>query len=86
MRNVLKMIALALSALIATEAQARPPEGGGAGRKTITLAYFADLHAQLEPHPELFWSEGRDETATAGGVRGWPRRSRHSGASGRGRR
>ncbi len=68
MRHGWKMTALALSALIATEAQARPPEGGGAGRKTITLAYFADLHAQLEPHPELFWSEGQDETTTAGGV------------------
>lgn len=37
--------------------------------RTITLAYFADLHAQLEPHPELFWSRGKDELVKeAGGV------------------
>jgi 2',3'-cyclic-nucleotide 2'-phosphodiesterase (5'-nucleotidase family) len=37
-------------------------------KKTITLVYIADLHAQLEPHPELFWSDRGDETAIAGGV------------------
>lgn len=55
-------------ALIAVEAEASPPGGDDGGRTTITIAYFADLHAQLEPHPDLFWSAGRDETATAGGV------------------
>jgi 2',3'-cyclic-nucleotide 2'-phosphodiesterase (5'-nucleotidase family) len=35
---------------------------------TITLAYITDLHAQLEPHPELFWAEGREQVAEAGGV------------------
>ncbi len=34
----------------------------------ITLLYIADLHAQLEPHAELFWQGGHDETTTAGGV------------------
>lgn len=35
---------------------------------SISLVYMADLHAQLEPHAELFWHEGKDETATAGGI------------------
>ncbi len=34
----------------------------------VTLAYFADLHAQLEPHPELFWHGRTQEVAEAGGV------------------
>jgi len=35
---------------------------------SISLVYMADLHAQLEPHAERFWHEGKDETATAGGI------------------
>lgn len=35
---------------------------------SISLVYIADLHAQLEPHAELFWRGGKDETTTAGGV------------------
>lgn len=35
---------------------------------SISLVYMADLHAQLEPHAEFFRHEGKDETATAGGV------------------
>ena len=38
------------------------------GSRSITLLYIADLHAQLEPHAELFWRGGHDETTTAGGV------------------
>ena len=41
---------------------------GTAAAKDVTLAYFADLHAQLEPHPELFWHGGKDEITTAGGL------------------
>lgn len=37
-------------------------------RKTITLSYFADSHAQLHEHPELFWTEdGNEEIVMAGG-------------------
>lgn len=36
--------------------------------KRITLAYIADLHAQLEQHPELFWHGGKEEIVMAGGV------------------
>ncbi len=42
---------------------------GSEAPRTVTLAYFADLHAQLEPHPELFWSAGTEELAPeTGGV------------------
>ncbi|MFW5967763.1 MAG: bifunctional metallophosphatase/5'-nucleotidase, partial [Persicimonas sp.] len=33
----------------------------------VTVVYVADLHAQLDEHPELFWEDGRDRTETAGG-------------------
>jgi 2',3'-cyclic-nucleotide 2'-phosphodiesterase (5'-nucleotidase family) len=36
--------------------------------RTVTLAYIADLHGQLEAHPELFWHGEADELTTAGGV------------------
>lgn len=42
--------------------------GGGATGNRVSLVYFADLHAQLEEHDELFWSGGRDELVRAGGV------------------
>ncbi len=29
--------------------------------RTVTLAYVNDIHAQLEPHPELFWESGKEE-------------------------
>lgn len=58
-------VGLALAACWATTAAAGED---GAARRTVTLAYFADLHGQLEGHPELFWNEGRDELTEAGGV------------------
>lgn len=36
--------------------------------RSVTMVYFADLHAQLVPHPELFWNGDRDEMTMAGGV------------------
>lgn len=33
----------------------------------ITLLYVADLHAQLAPHPELFWEHGEERLEFAGG-------------------
>lgn len=63
MRNILKMFTLLSVGALAfggtTEAD-RP--------KRITLAYIADLHAQLEAHPELFWHGDKEEIAMAGGV------------------
>lgn len=36
-------------------------------RKHLTLLFVADLHAQLESHPELFWSGGEERIEEAGG-------------------
>ena len=65
------IIALATCGLLLADAPSAPAAGRGGleeGSRSITLLYFADLHAQLEPHAEFFWHGGRDETATAGGV------------------
>lgn len=35
---------------------------------TLTLLQLNDLHAYLEPHPELFWHRGRPVTRTTGGL------------------
>ncbi len=36
--------------------------------RQVTVLFVADLHAQLEPHPELFWREGEeDRLEMAGG-------------------
>ena len=55
---------LAVSAATAQAADRGPSSGAG----SVTLAYIADLHAQLEPHAEFFWHGGKDEMATAGGI------------------
>src|SRR5690625_2941892 len=34
----------------------------------ITLLYVADIHAQLNEHPELFWEGGEDRLEMAGGL------------------
>jgi len=36
------------------------PEGTDPLRR-VTIAYINDIHAQIEPHPELFWADGREE-------------------------
>ncbi len=62
-------ISVSVGLLLAAGVAARPPaRAPGEGARSVTLAYIADLHAQLEPHAEFFWHEGKDETATAGGV------------------
>jgi 2',3'-cyclic-nucleotide 2'-phosphodiesterase (5'-nucleotidase family) len=39
-----------------------------AADRMATLLFFSDAHADLEPHPELFWKDdGATEIATAGG-------------------
>ena len=55
---------LLAAGVAAAQPPARAPEDVA---RSVTLAYIADLHAQLEPHDEFFW-HGKDETATAGGV------------------
>ncbi len=37
--------------------------------RRVSLVYINDVHAQLEPHPELFWENGEEEfVADAGGL------------------
>jgi 2',3'-cyclic-nucleotide 2'-phosphodiesterase (5'-nucleotidase family) len=49
-------------------------EGESAGKKPdagrrVSLAYITDRHAQLEPHPELFWRGDKEEyVRNAGGL------------------
>ncbi len=59
------MCAATLGALSASvlPASAIPPVP-----KKITFAFFADIHGQLEEHPEMYWSSGKDEIVLAGGV------------------
>src|SRR5690606_3836172 len=35
--------------------------------RRVSLVYINDVHAQLEPHPELFWENGEEEFVTAAG-------------------
>jgi len=47
--------------------EASPP--AEPGERRISLAYITDVHAQLEPHPELFWHDGKEEyVREAGGL------------------
>ncbi|WP_153556258.1 bifunctional metallophosphatase/5'-nucleotidase [Roseimaritima sediminicola] len=39
---------------------ARPVQDQTAQRRAFSIAYFNDIHGQLEPHPELFWDGNRD--------------------------
>lgn len=34
----------------------------------LTILYMADLHGQMEPHPELFWHGDAERIQTAGGI------------------
>lgn len=38
------------------------------GRRQLTVLYVADLHAQLDTHPELFWKDGVERRTDAGGL------------------
>jgi 2',3'-cyclic-nucleotide 2'-phosphodiesterase (5'-nucleotidase family) len=50
------------------EDQTRVPTTKRDGAEQVTVLFVADLHAQLEQHPELFWSRGKDRIETAGGL------------------
>ena len=58
---------MCLTGLAAMTASALPATSTP-GSKKITLAFFADIHGQLEEHPEMYWSSGKDEIVPAGGV------------------
>ncbi len=40
-----------------------------AGEKKFSIAFINDIHAQLEPHPELFWDgDDAEREYRAGGL------------------
>jgi len=59
------ILAILASGRVVAQPASGVPE---AGTRSITLAYIADLHAQLESHDEFFWHGGKDQTAKAGGI------------------
>lgn len=64
----LPRLALASLSLLLTVACATAPKAKDESpARQVTLLYVADLHAQLEPHPELFWNGGSERIETAGG-------------------
>lgn len=64
MRALIVACALALTGCTAAQ---RPGPDDSEPRRA-TLLFFSDAHAQIEEHPELFWtSDGQTEIARAGG-------------------
>lgn len=64
MRTAIIASMLALAGCSATQ----QPASTEARSRRATLLFFSDTHAQLEEHPELFWTpDGRTEIALAGG-------------------
>lgn len=61
----LALLTLALTACTKPLAELGPREPSGA--RQVTVLYVADLHGQLEEHPELFWQGGDERIETAGG-------------------
>ncbi|NLE46940.1 MAG: bifunctional metallophosphatase/5'-nucleotidase [Sandaracinaceae bacterium] len=66
---LLTLVAAACAPSRDLSGDAPPSEGGErkAMERRLTLLFFADLHAQVEEHPELFWDESGDRIAMAGG-------------------
>lgn len=62
---VLASLTLALTSACATTLERKATDESPA--RQVTLLYVADLHGQLEPHPELFWNGGAERIETAGG-------------------
>lgn len=47
------------TAVVAAESET--PGAASNSPRRVSLAYVTDIHAQLEPHPELFWRDGHEE-------------------------
>ncbi len=73
MKNLIAPLLGALAALatigtLSACATVRPVSGEAKPeRRQVTVLYVADLHAQLRPHPELFWRDGEERIEEAGG-------------------
>ena len=61
-----KMCFLALLSSLGCAALAQPVTQAEPPRR-FTIAYVNDIHAQLEPHPELFWSGDNEEYVRGAG-------------------
>lgn len=57
------MAALAIGSLLAPAhaSQKAPDTITSTAQRRVSLGYITDVHAQLEPHPELFWRDGKEE-------------------------
>lgn len=64
-KGLLAWAVLLASTLACLRAQAGPVPVGN--RRKFTLLYIGDIHANLEPHPEIFLRNGEAEYAVAGG-------------------
>jgi S-sulfosulfanyl-L-cysteine sulfohydrolase len=58
---------VALFSACATPTTSGTKPAANAVPRQVTVLYVADLHAQLEAHPELFWRNGEERIETAGG-------------------
>lgn len=68
MKNLITVISAVVS-LFQPLAGAEATDQNPAGNRRVSLAYINDVHAQLEPHPELYWSGGKEEyVRNAGGL------------------
>lgn len=68
-----RLVLISVFAVSCSSKTALPPTAEPPGKRA-TLLFFSDTHAQLEEHPELFWSrDGRTEVVRAGG---YPRLAR----------
>ncbi len=64
-----RQFTLGLAAIAAGSLTAREIKAADSTQtKRITLAFYADIHGQLEEHPEMYWSSGKDEIVPAGGI------------------
>jgi len=61
MRSLCALIAVVAALAIPVAAAAKVPRSDESKPRRVSLVFINDIHAQLEPHPELFWSGDRDE-------------------------
>jgi S-sulfosulfanyl-L-cysteine sulfohydrolase len=64
----LGLVAVALALAASSCHPAPAPSSASVSERSVTLLFFADAHADLETHPELFWkASGESEIVPAGG-------------------
>lgn len=67
LKRFLQTPAIACALLSGTQAIAEEPQPSAL--RNVTLVYVNDIHAQLEPHPEMFWSgEAEEYVRDVGGL------------------